>query len=96
MCGTAREVGTFSHRLPADMWLLLTLNTVKSQKTSQASRRHYPAKPGAHAVVQDRMLKDGKINAYWVMCNNNMQAGPNINTERLPGYRSLDNFIVCF
>ncbi len=24
------------------------------------------------------------------MCNNNMQAGPNINTERLPGYRNPD------
>ncbi|NMT50600.1 molybdopterin-dependent oxidoreductase, partial [Vibrio parahaemolyticus] len=27
-------------------------------------------------------------------CNNNMQAGPNINTERLPGYRNPENFIV--
>lgn len=41
------------------------------------------------------MLRDGKLNAYWVMCNNNMQAGPNINGERLPGYRNPENFIVC-
>lgn len=38
-----------------------------------------PAKVGLHAVAQDRALKDGKLNVYWVMCNNNMQAGPNIN-----------------
>jgi nitrate reductase (cytochrome) len=40
------------------------------------------------------MLKDGVINAYWVQCNNNMQAAANINEEALPGYRNPDNFIV--
>jgi len=49
---------------------------------------------GYHAVLQNRMLRDGKLNAYWVMCNNNMQAGPNINEEGLPGYRNPANFIV--
>ena len=40
------------------------------------------------------MLKDGKINAYWVQCNNNMQAAANLNEEGFPGYRNPDNFIV--
>jgi nitrate reductase NapA len=40
------------------------------------------------------MLKDSKLNAYWVMCNNNMQAGPNMNEETYPGYRNPKNFIV--
>jgi nitrate reductase NapA len=40
------------------------------------------------------MLKDGKLNAYWVMCNNNMQAAPNLNEEGFAGYRNPDNFIV--
>ncbi|MGL5762789.1 MAG: molybdopterin dinucleotide binding domain-containing protein, partial [Plesiomonas shigelloides] len=31
---------------------------------------------------------------YWVMCNNNMQAGPNINADRMPGWRDPRNFIV--
>ncbi|MDH5436132.1 MAG: molybdopterin-dependent oxidoreductase, partial [Gammaproteobacteria bacterium] len=53
-----------------------------------------PEKPGFHAVLQNRMLKDGKLNAYWVMCNNNMQAAANINEEALPGYRNPENFIV--
>jgi nitrate reductase NapA len=53
-----------------------------------------PGKPGYHAVLQNRMLKDGKLNAYWVMCNNNMQAAPNLNEETYPGYRNPDNFIV--
>jgi nitrate reductase NapA len=93
-CGTAREVGTFSHRLPADL-------VVKNPKHRAIAEKHWklpdgtiPAKPGFHAVVQDRMLNDGKLNAYWVQCNNNMQAGPNINAERLPGYRNPENFIA--
>ena len=53
-----------------------------------------PGKVGYHAVLQNRMLKDGKLNAYWVMCNNNMQAGANMNNETFPGYRNPDNFIV--
>ena len=40
------------------------------------------------------MLKDGKLNAYWVQVNNNMQAGANMMQEGYPGYRNPDNFIV--
>lgn len=39
-------------------------------------------------------MKDGKLNVYWVMCNNNMQAGPNINEDRMPGWRDPRNFII--
>ncbi|MBW3165135.1 nitrate reductase catalytic subunit NapA [Ferrimonas balearica] len=94
-CGTAREVGTFAHRLPADMVVKNPKHRAFSEGIWQLPEGTIPAKPGYHAVLQDRMLKDRKLNAYWVMCNNNMQAGPNINTERLPGYRDPANFIVC-
>ncbi|PSW07648.1 periplasmic nitrate reductase subunit alpha [Photobacterium lipolyticum] len=94
-CGTAREVGTFSHRLPADMVVANPKHRAIAEKIWKLPEGTIPPKPGYHAVVQDRMLKDGKLNAYWVMCNNNMQAGPNINEERLPGYRNPANFIVC-
>jgi nitrate reductase NapA len=53
-----------------------------------------PAQPGYHAVLQNRMLKDGKLNAYWVQVNNNMQAAANCNEEGYPGYRNPENFIV--
>ncbi|WP_318435362.1 periplasmic nitrate reductase subunit alpha [Photobacterium leiognathi] len=94
-CGTAREVGTFAHRLPADMVVANPKHREIAEKIWKLPEGTIPPKPGYHAVLQDRMLKDGKLNAYWVMCNNNMQAGPNINEERLPGYRNPDNFIVC-
>ncbi|WP_105901020.1 periplasmic nitrate reductase subunit alpha [Vibrio gangliei] len=94
-CGTAREVGTFSHRLPADMVVANPEHRKIAEKIWKLPEGTIPPKPGFHAVQQDRMLNDGVLNAYWVMCNNNMQAGPNINTERLPGYRNPENFIVC-
>jgi nitrate reductase NapA len=40
------------------------------------------------------MLRDGKLNAYWVQVTNNVQAAPNLNEETYPGYRNPDNFIV--
>ena len=54
-----------------------------------------PGKVGYHAVQQDRMLKDGKLNAYWIMCNNNLQTAPNTGNETYPGYRNPENLIVC-
>ena len=53
-----------------------------------------PDKPGYHAVLQNRMLKDGLLNAYWVQVNNNLQAGANSNEETWLGYRNPENFII--
>ena len=93
-CGTAREVGTFSHRLPADYVVKKKEHRDLAEKIWKLPEGTIPGKVGYHAVLQNRMLKDGKLNAYWVMCNNNMQAAPNMNEEGLPGYRNPDNFIV--
>jgi nitrate reductase NapA len=93
-CGTAREVGTFSHRLPADMVVTNPKHRETAERIWQLPPGTIPEKPGYHAVVQNRMLKDGKLNAYWVQCNNNMQAGPNVMQEILPGYRNPANFVV--
>ncbi|MCA1537761.1 nitrate reductase catalytic subunit NapA [Bradyrhizobium sp. NBAIM03] len=93
-CGTAREVGTFSHRLPADMVVTNKKHRDHTEQIWQLPEGTIPDKPGAHAVLQSRMLKDGLINAYWVQVNNNLQAGPNVNEETYPGFRNPDNFIV--
>ena len=93
-CGTAREVGTFSHRLPADMVVAKKEHRDIAEKIWKLPEGTIPPKPGFHAVLQNRKLKDGDLNAYWVMCNNNMQAAPNMMEEGLPGYRNPDNFIV--
>ncbi|MBO6897288.1 MAG: nitrate reductase catalytic subunit NapA [Shimia sp.] len=93
-CGTAREVGTFAHRLPADMVVANDEHRAISEKKWKLPAGILNAKVGSHAVQQNRDLKDGKINAYWVQCNNNMQAAPNMNEEGYPGYRNPDNFVV--
>jgi len=93
-CGTAREVGTFVHRLPADYVIMKKSHRALAEKIWKLPEGTIPGKKGYHAVLQNRMLKDGKLNAYWVQCNNNMQAAPNMNEEGLPGYRNPDNFIV--
>ena len=93
-CGTAREVGTFSHRLPADMVVVNPKHREVAEKIWQLPEGTIPDKIGLHAVAQSRALKDGKLNCYWTMTTNNMQAGPNINGEIMPGWRNPDNFVV--
>jgi len=93
-CGTAREVGTFAHRLPADMVVTNPKHRAEAEHIWKVPAGTIPDKVGYHAVLQNRMLKDGKLNAYWVMVNNNMQAAANLMEEGYPGYRNPDNFIV--
>lgn len=93
-CGTAREVGTFAHRLPADMLVANPEHRKHAEHTWKLPDGLLPSKVGYHAVQQDRMLRDGKLNAYWVMCNNNLQTAPNTNNETYPGYRNPENFVV--
>jgi nitrate reductase NapA len=93
-CGTAREVGTFANRLPADMVVTNPKHRAHAEDIWQLPAGTIPDVPGYHAVLQNRMLKDGKLNAYWVMVNNNMQAGANLAKEGYPGYRNPENFIV--
>ncbi|MFQ5643477.1 MAG: nitrate reductase catalytic subunit NapA, partial [Thiogranum sp.] len=112
-CGTAREVGTFTHRLPADlvtkkdahckfaekMWKL-PVGTIPrfDGKMDDADQVDISGKPMGktliHAVAMHRALNDGKMNCFWVMCNNNLQAAANFNDESLPGWRNPDNFIT--
>ncbi len=112
-CGTAREVGTFTHRLPADLvvkkdahckfaekvWKLpagtIPRHNGMSDKAAQSDISGKPmGKTLIHAVAMHRALKDRKMNCFWVMCNNNMQAAANMNEESLPGWRDPANFIT--
>ena len=93
-CGTAREVGTFAHRLPADMVVANPEHREYAEKVWKLPPGTIVAKPGFHAVLQNRKLKDGDLNVYWVQCTNNMQAAANLNEEGYPGYRNPENFII--
>jgi nitrate reductase NapA len=92
-CGTAREVGTFSHRLPADM----TVDDASHRKTAEELWR-LPSqtinpKVGSHIVQMMRDLEDGKLRWLWVQVTNPFQSTANAN-HWIEAARKLDNFIV--
>ena len=93
-CGTAREVGTFAHRLPADMVVTNPEHRKITEELWQLPAGTLPGQIGLHAVAQSRALKDGKLKCYWTSTTNNMQAGPNVNGEILPGWRNPATFVV--
>ncbi|MCC6533766.1 MAG: nitrate reductase catalytic subunit NapA [Burkholderiales bacterium] len=93
-CGTAREVGTFAHRLPADMVVTNPKHREITEQRWKLPPGTLPDKIGLHAVAQSRALKDGKLKCYWTSTTNNMQAGPNINGEIYPGWRNPQAFVV--
>ncbi|MCG9058525.1 nitrate reductase catalytic subunit NapA [Laribacter hongkongensis] len=93
-CGTAREVGTFAHRLPADLVVMNPEHRKIAENIWKLPEGTIPPKMGLHAVAMQRALKDSKLKVYWQQCNNNMQAGPNINEEMYPGWRNPETFII--
>ena len=98
-CGTAREVGTFTHRLPADLVVANDKHRAFAEKIWKLPEGTVPGPKSEggtliHAVAMHRALNDGVMNCFWVMCNNNMQAAANMNDESWPGWRNPDNFIA--
>jgi len=92
-CGTAREVGTFSHRLPSDM-------AVDNPKHREISEKIWKLPPGtinpqigAHYMKIHRDLEDGKIKFAWIQVNNPYQNTANAN-HWIKAARRMDNFIV--
>ena len=92
-CGSAREVGAFSHRLPSDM---LVGNPAHHKITEGIW--HLPAgtlNPVQGKAVMGLMrgLEDGSINFFWTQVVNLFQSAPNTN-HWLRAARKPENFIV--
>ena len=92
-CGTAREVGTFSHRLPADMVVGNPKHREITEKIWKLPAKTLNPKPGAHYMKIMRDLEDGKIKFIWVQVNNPWQNSANAN-HWIAAARKMDNFIV--
>ncbi|MBP2239770.1 nitrate reductase NapA [Cytobacillus eiseniae] len=98
-CGTAREVGVFSHRLPSDM----VVNNPEHRRYTEMIW-NLPAgyldpieKPGFHTVKMFRELGKGNVKFLWSMSNNWGQTMPKLNRFRgndADGKGVLDGFIV--
>ena len=92
--GSTREVGTFAHRLPADMVVTNPEHRRRTEEIWKMPEGTIPDKVGFSAVEQSRKLKDGVIKVYWTQVTNNVQAGPNVNDEILPGWRNPEAFVI--
>ena len=92
-CGTAREVGTFAHRLPADMVVFNPKHRKIAEKIWKVPEGTVNPKVGSHIVKIMRDLEDGKIKWAWVMVCNPWQDTANAN-HWIKAARKMDNFIV--
>ena len=81
-CGTAREVGTFSHRLPADMVVANADHRAIAEEIWNVPAGTIPAKPGYHAIAMMRALDRGDIKVLWSMCANPFQDMPRLDRYR--------------
>jgi nitrate reductase NapA len=92
-CGTAREVGTFAHRLPADMVVDNPKHREITEKTWKLPARTLNPKVGSDIMGILRDLEDGGVKFLWVQVTNPFQSSPNAN-HWLKAAREMDNFIV--
>ncbi|MCD8213044.1 MAG: nitrate reductase catalytic subunit NapA [Campylobacter sp.] len=92
-CGTAREVGTFVHRLPADMVVANPKHREISEKIWKLPAGTINHVPGSHYIKMMRDLEDGKVKFIWVQVNNPWQNTANAN-HWIKAAREMDNFIV--
>ena len=79
-CGTAREVGTFSHRLPADLVVANEAHRRFSEAVWNLPEGYLDEiqKPGFHTTKIFRELSNGNIDFLWTAHNNWAQSMSNL------------------
>ncbi len=92
-CGTTRDVGTFAHRLPADMEVANPEHREISEKNWKLPPKTLNPKVGSHITKMMRDLEDGTIKWLWVQVTNPFQSTANAN-HWIHAAREKDNFIV--
>ncbi len=92
-CGTAREVGTFAHRLPADLVVGNPKHRAVSEKIWKVPNGTINPKTGSHIMKIHRDIEDGKIKFAWVNVCNPYHDSANAN-HWIKAAREMDNFIV--
>jgi len=85
-CGTAREVGTLSNRLPADMLVTKPEHRKRAEEIWNIPEGTIPAKPGYHTMDLFRAFSRGDVKVMWVQTTNPWVSIPNLNRiQREPG-----------
>lgn len=93
-CGTTREVGTFTHRLPADMVVTNPEHREKTAKIWGVDPKKIPAKPTYNATEMFRALDRGDIKVVWVQVTNPFQSLPNLSRYRTGARKGDGRFVV--
>ncbi|MCF6271298.1 MAG: nitrate reductase catalytic subunit NapA [Melioribacteraceae bacterium] len=93
-CGTAREVGTFAHRLPADLVVANPKHRKFTEEIWKIPDGTLNPKVGSHLMKIHRDIEDGKIKFAWINVCNPYHNSANAN-HWLKAAREMDNFIVC-
>src|SRR5512138_39982 len=93
-CGTAREVGTFTHRLPADMVVTNPEHRAKAAEIWGVDVKNISDKPTYHATEMFRALDRGDIKVLWVQVTNPFQSAPNLNRYRKGARKGEGRFVI--
>ena len=92
-CGTAREVGTFTHRLPADMMTANPKHREVVEKVWKVPAGTLNPVGNQHIMKIHRDLEDGFMKFAWVNVCNPYQDTASAN-HWIKAAREMDNFIV--
>ena len=96
-CGTCREVGTFTHRLPSDRLVAKAEHRAEVEKVWNLPEGTIPSpkdSPLTHAMAMWEKVASGEIKSIWVNTTNPFQTVPNLN-EFIDRIRDLpDRFLV--
>ncbi len=93
-CGTAREVGTFCHRLPADMMVKNPKHRKIVEKKWQIPEGTLNPVGNQHIMKIHRDIEDGVVKFAWINVCNPYQDSANAR-HWIKAAREMDNFIVC-
>ena len=91
-CGTAREVGTFTHKLPKGV-VTNEKNRELAAKIWKVPVERIPSKPTYHATEMFRALDRGDIKFMWTQVTNPFVSLPNVG-RYTKGAEKEDRFIV--
>jgi nitrate reductase NapA len=85
-CGTVREVGTLTHRLPADMVVMNPEHRAIAEEIWEVEPGTIDPAPGYHTMDMFRALMRGDVKVMWVQVTNPWVSIPNLNRiTREPG-----------
>ena len=92
-CGTAREVGTFTHRLPADMMVKNPKHRAIAEKKWMIPQGTLNGVGKQHIMRIHRDIEDGLVKFAWVNVCNAYQDSASA-SHWIKAAREMDNFIV--